>query len=276
MSGDAPSCRYPAWFGTGDSSWLQLLLATPVVFWAGWPSSCGPGNRFVNRHLNMFRSLPWAPRQLTSSASPPCSSRASSRHAVDEHGQPALTSRRPRRSRSSYCWARCSNYAPRRADAGAIRGLLELAPPPARLVHGEEVQVVPLADVSARRRAARSFRATRMPVDGVLTWGESTVDESMLTGDVPVESRGSRDGARPTNRARSASGPSEWGARPCWRGSSALVGEAQGRRTVQRLADRSGSVRAGRDGVAALTFLVWCCPAAAAVGFPCSTRRPCW
>jgi Cu+-exporting ATPase len=70
----------------------------------------------------------------------------------------------------------------RRRTGSAIRELLSLAPPTARLIQGGQENIVPLADVHAGDRL-KVLPGERIPVDGQIVAGRSSVDESMLTGE---------------------------------------------------------------------------------------------
>src|ERR1035438_3391877 len=85
-------------------------------------------------------------------------------------------------------WAECTREARARAKAGAaIRGLMDLEPPRARILRdGAEVEV-PVAEVSLGDTVVVR-PGERIPVDGTIVAGESAIDESMLTGEsMPVE-----------------------------------------------------------------------------------------
>ncbi|MCE9594159.1 MAG: cation-translocating P-type ATPase [Planctomycetes bacterium] len=149
-----------------------------------------------------------------------------------------------------------------RARTGdALRALIELAPPTARVVRGGVEVDVPLADV--RRGNVVTLRpGERIPVDGDVTGGDSTVDESLLTGEsAPIEKRvGERvhagtqnqDGAL-TVRVTAVGADSAVGRIATW------VRRAQGSKPrVQRLADRVSAIFVPTVlGLAALTFVGW-------------------
>ena len=149
-----------------------------------------------------------------------------------------------------------------RAKAGAaIRGLMDLEPPHARVLRdGAEVDV-PLAEV--RRGDTLVVRpGERIPVDGKLVAGESAIDESMLTGEsMPVEKRpGGAVFAGTFNRSGSfRMEATEVGSGTVLRRMIEMVRQAQGARApVARLADVvSGYFTLGVLVAAAITFVVW-------------------
>ena len=95
------------------SNWLQLLLATPVVLWAGWPFFVRGWNSLVTRNLNMFTlialgtGVAWL-YSVVATAAPKYSPRPS----VAWTARSRSISRRRRSSPSSCSSARCSNSAP--------------------------------------------------------------------------------------------------------------------------------------------------------------------
>ena len=129
----------------------------------------------------------------------------------------------------------------RERTSGAIKALLGLAPKTARRVRDDgSDEEVPLDQVQVGDRL-RVRPGDKIPVDGEVLEGRSTVDESMLTGEpMPVEKR---PGDQVTGGTINQSGsfvfaPSGSAARPCWRRSSRWSAEAQrSRAPIQSLVD---------------------------------------
>jgi P-type Cu+ transporter len=145
--------------------------------------------------------------------------------------------------------------------AGAVRSLLELRPPTARVLRPGGEREVPVAQVVAGD-LLRVRPGERIPVDGVLVDGASAVDESMLTGEpIPVD-KDAGDGVIGATLNTSGSfvmraervGPDTTLAQII-----SLVERAQGSKApIQRLADRvTGWFVPAVLGIAALTFVVW-------------------
>ena len=145
--------------------------------------------------------------------------------------------------------------------AGAVRGLLELRPPTARVLRPGGDREVPVAQI-VPGDLLRVRPGERVPVDGVLVDGASAVDESMLTGEpIPVD-KAAGDGVIGATLNTSGSfvmraervGPDTTLAQII-----SLVERAQGSKApIQRLADRvTGWFVPAVIGVAALTFGVW-------------------
>jgi len=150
--------------------------------------------------------------------------------------------------------------AKRRAGK-AIRALLELGAKEARLVVGDDEQMVPIESVSAGD-LVRVRPGEKIPVDGEVTDGASAVDESMLTGEsAPVEKV---PGSKVVGATVNTSGvltlrATAVGADSALAQIVKLVDEAQaGKAAIQRLADRISAVFVPIVfAIAAITFLGW-------------------
>jgi Cu+-exporting ATPase len=144
---------------------------------------------------------------------------------------------------------------------GAIRGLLALEPPVARLVAGERDTDVPVGAVQAGD-LLRVRPGDRVPVDGLVVSGASAIDQSMLTGEpMPVEVG---PGAEVIGGTLNASGSFVMRATRVGRETALariveLVRQAQGSKApIQRLADRVSEVFVPLVlAAAALTFVAW-------------------
>ena len=188
-----------------------------------------------------------------------CSRRAS---AATTARSRSISKRRP----SSPCWccsARCWNCAPARQTSGAIRALLDLAPKTARRVATDGTDEEVSLDVVAVGDRLRVRPGEKVPVDGIVVEGRSSLDESMVTGEsMPVTketgAQADRRHDQPDRRASSCA-PRRSGATPCcrrscrwWRRRSAS------RAPIQRLADQvSGWFVPAVIAVALLAFVAW-------------------
>ena len=144
---------------------------------------------------------------------------------------------------------------------GAIRKLIGLRPKTATLMEGEKEREIPLSQVKAGDiivvRPGESI-----PVDGVVLEGESTVDESMLTGEpIPVDKY---TGAKLTGGTINGEGRIKFEAKRVGKDTALaqiirLVQEAQGSKApIQTLADRVAAVFVPAViGIASLTFILW-------------------
>jgi Cu+-exporting ATPase len=244
-------------------TWSQFLLATPVVLWGGWPFFVRGWASVVNRHLNMFTLIAlgvgaaYAFSVVATLA--PGLFPASFRTHGDQIGvyfEPAAV------IVVLVLLGQVLELRARSRTSSAIKKLLGLTPTTARRVDaaGAE-QDVPLEQVHVGDRL-RVRPGERVPVDGVLTEGTTTVDESMVTGEpIPVEKAAA---SKVTGGTINGTGAFVMEAQRV--GSDTLlaqivrlVGEAQrSRAPIQRLADTVASwFVPAVILVAVVTFAVW-------------------
>ncbi|MBC7504207.1 MAG: heavy metal translocating P-type ATPase [Sandarakinorhabdus sp.] len=170
------------------SNWIQLVLATPVVVWAGWPFFERGWRSIVNRSLNMFTlvamgtGVAWAYSIVATVAPgvfPPAFRRMDGAVAVYFEAAAVIV--------VLVLLGQLLELRAREATGGAIRALLDLAPKTARRMkpdgNDEEVSLgLVVAGDALRVRPGEA-----VPVDGTVTDGRSTIDESMVTGEsMPV------------------------------------------------------------------------------------------
>ncbi|MCG7361300.1 heavy metal translocating P-type ATPase [Roseomonas sp. ACRSG] len=171
------------------SVWLQFLLGTPVVLWAGWPFFVRGWQSVVNRSLNMFSLI-----ALGTGAAYLYSLVATFAPGVFPEGFRGMDG-----TVAVYFEAaavitvlvllgQMLELRAREQTGGAIRALLNMAPKTARRVkdNGEDEEI-PLAEVYVGDRL-RVRPGESVPVDGAVLEGSGAVDESMVTGEsLPVE-----------------------------------------------------------------------------------------
>jgi Cu+-exporting ATPase len=175
-------------------TWLQLVLSTPAVLWAGWPFFERGWSSLVTRHLNMFTLIALGTGaaylySLLATLTPgifPASFRG-------EGGQVAVYFEAAAVIVTLVLLGQVMELRARSQTGAAIRALLELAPKTARrLSEDGSEEVVPLDQIHPGDRL-RVRPGEKLPVDGVVLEGASSVDESMVTGEpIPVE-KGSGD-----------------------------------------------------------------------------------
>jgi len=167
---------------------IELLLASPVVLWCGWPFFQRFWVSLVNRSPNMFTliGLGTGAAYLYSVAATlfsqyfPASFRGM-HGGVDVYFEAAAV------ITTLVLLGQVLELRARRRTSDAIRALLHLAPRTAHLVSGGTEQDVPLEQVK-HGDSLRVRPGERIPVDGTIREGASAVDESMVTGEpLPVE-----------------------------------------------------------------------------------------
>jgi len=239
-----------------QNPWVLLALTTPVQFWVGWQFHRGflHDLRYRNASMSTLVSVGTNAAYFFSVAVTVWP------HAFPEHGvmtyydvsAVVIT---------LVVLGRWLEARARGRTSEAIRRLVSLAPRTARVVHdGVEIDV-PTADVRVGD-FVRIRPGERVPVDGVVTEGASTIDESMLTGEsVPAEKRlDSKVFAGTVNRTGSfVFRAARVGSETALARIVKLVADAQGSRApIQRLADRVAAVFVPIVlAIAAITFLAW-------------------
>jgi Cu+-exporting ATPase len=186
MGGMAPGLG--GLIGSHTAAWVQLVLSTPVVVWAGGPFFERGARSLVTRHLNMFTliALGTGTAYLYSVAATlfPAAFPASFR----EHGVVPVYFESAAVITVLVALGQVLELRARAATGGALKALLGLAPKTARRVAGDGAETdAPLEDVHAGDHL-RVRPGEKIPVDGVVLEGTSAVDEAMLTGEpAPVE-----------------------------------------------------------------------------------------
>ncbi|MEJ2171574.1 MAG: copper-translocating P-type ATPase [Woeseiaceae bacterium] len=170
-------------------SWLELLFASPVVLWGGWPFFARAWQSIVNKSLNMFTliglgtGVAYAYSLVATIV--PAAFPASFR---DAHGEVAVYFEAAAVIITLVLLGQVLELRARGRTGAAIRALLELAPRTARRIDpdGSE-RDVPLDQVRVGDRL-RVRPGEKIPVDGDIVEGTGSIDESMITGEpIPVE-----------------------------------------------------------------------------------------
>jgi P-type Cu+ transporter len=181
-----PGIGHDHWINGGISRWMQAILSTPVVLWAGAPFFRRGWVSLRTGHWNMWTliSIGVGAAYLYSVVAIlfPSIFPASMR----THGGVALYFEAAAVIIVLVLVGQWLEARARSQTGSAIRALLDLAPPTARRVTDTGDEEVPLASVAAGDRL-RVRPGDKIPVDGVITEGTSSIDESMLTGEsLPV------------------------------------------------------------------------------------------
>ena len=250
-------------FGPTLLSWIQFVLATPVVLWAGRPFFERGWASIVNRRLNMFTLVAIGTGtaygySVVATLMPGIFPDAFRGHG----GALAIYFEAAAVITTLVLLGQVLELRARSRTSGAIRALLGLAPKTARRLRddGSEEDVA-LEDIRPGDRL-RVRPGEKVPVDGVVLGGVSAVDESMMTGEpMPVEKQA---GARVTGATVNGTGTfvmraERVGADTLLAQIVRLVSEAQrSRAPIQRLADVVASYFVPAVvAAAAVTFVVW-------------------
>src|SRR5690554_3445533 len=182
------------WLAPQTGNWIQLLLATPVVLWAGWPFFVRGWQSLQQRSLNMFTliaigtGVAWLYSVIASAAPgvfPDAFKQADGSVAVYFEASAVIV--------VLVLLGQVLELRAREKTSGAIRALLDLAPATARRLNddGSETEV-PLEQVSVGDRL-RVRPGDKVPLDGAVLEGRSNFDESMVTGEPLAVSKNAGD-----------------------------------------------------------------------------------
>ncbi len=246
-----------------QSNWLQLLFATPVVFWAGYPFFERGIASLRSRNLNMFTlialgtGVAWT-YSLTATIAPsvfPDSLRGPG-GAVPVYFEAAAV------ITVLVLLGQVLELKARDRTSGAIRALLDLSPKAARLIapDGSETDI-DLDTVNPGDRL-RVRPGERVPVDGVIAEGRSAIDLSMITGEsMPVTKSAGDDviGGTMNQSGSFVMIAEKVGRETVLQRIVQMVAQAQrSRAPIQRLADQvSGWFVPAVLAVAAIAFAAW-------------------
>ncbi len=251
----------PLWVMGPVSRWTQFALSTPVVLWAGWPFFVRGWKSVLTRHFNMFTLIAlgvgaaWLYSVVAMLAPGLFPLAATHGGAVGIYFEAAAM------IIVLVLLGQVLELRARIRTGSALRALLDLTPPTARLLDADNEREVPVAEVKANARL-RVLPGDKIPVDGVLAEGHSTVDESMLTGEPdPVKKATGDDVTAGTVNGTGSfiMTASRVGSDTVLAQIVAMVSQAQrSRAPIQALADRvAGWFVPVVFAVAVLTFGLW-------------------
>ncbi|MCX6967958.1 MAG: heavy metal translocating P-type ATPase [Verrucomicrobia bacterium] len=247
----------PSRLSHASSGWAQFFLTVPVVFWAGWPLLQRAARSLLTWHLNMFTligmgviaAFGFSAVQLFAPELFP----AAMRDQFYFESAAVIT--------VLVLLGQMLELRARSRTGEAIRKLLNLAPAIARRIDSDGEHDVPVSDIHPGD-LLRVRPGERVPVDGIVTEGESHLDEGMLTGEPePVrKSVGASVATGTVNGSGSFLMRAEHvGSETVLARIVQMVASAQrSRAPIQRLADRvAGLFFPAVVAVAALAFVVW-------------------
>ena len=248
--------------------WLELVLATPVVLWCGLPFFQRFWTSLVNRSPNMFTLIGLGTGvayiySLVATLAPgifPDSLRVMG-------GYPDVYFEAAAAITTLVLLGQVMELRARSQTSAAIRALLDLSPKTARLIAadgpaGEVTEKdIPLAQVKLGDKL-RVRPGERVPVDGVVLEGRSSIDESMITGEsIPVEKEPNSKviGATVNSTGSFIMRADRVGSETLLSQIVQLVGQAQrSRAPIQRLADRVAAwFVPAVVAIAVITFIAW-------------------
>ncbi|ETO93142.1 copper-transporting P-type ATPase [Legionella oakridgensis] len=174
---------------TQHAVWIQMMLATPVVLWCGWPFFQRAGKSFVSKHLNMFTlisigiGVAWGYSvfaALFPALFPKTFRNAQGMVAVYFEAAAMIT--------TLVLLGQVLELKARKQTGSAIRALLKLTPDVAHRLNEEGHEEETLLYEIQEGDLLHVRPGEKIPVDGEILDGKSHVDESMVTGEpMPVE-----------------------------------------------------------------------------------------
>jgi len=250
------------WFEMGTQSWIELVLTTPIVLWAGWPFFVRAAQSVANRSPNMWTLIGLGTAaafvySVVATVAPgvfPASFVSMGRVSVYFEAAAVII--------SLTLLGQILELKARSQTSAAIKSLLGLAPKTARRIEADGTEKdVPIGHVHVGDRL-RVRPGEKVPVDGVVVEGASAVDESMLTGEpLPVTKRAGDKliGATLNTSGALVMQSEKVGSQTVLAGIVQMVAQAQrSRAPMQRMADKvAGYFVMTVIGIAVLTFFAW-------------------
>jgi len=245
------------------SGWVQFLFSIPVVLWAAWPFFVRGWNSLVSRSLNMYTlialgtgvAFAYSAFALLAPGVFPAAFRDASGHVGLYFEAATVIS-------VLVLLGEVLQLRARDSTSGAIRALLKLAPDTAIRIRPDGNDEEVALEVVAKGDRLRVRPGEKVPVDGVVLEGHSSVDESLVTGEpLPVEKNA---GAKVTGGTINGTGSfvmraERIGAETLLAQIVHMVAEAQRTRApIQKLADVVSAIFVPAVvGTAVVAFFVW-------------------
>ncbi|MBK7012746.1 MAG: heavy metal translocating P-type ATPase [Xanthomonadales bacterium] len=253
--------HYLPWLPIGTRTWMELVLSVPVVLWAGWPFYERWWQSFRNRSPNMWTLIGTGVIAAFSYSLVATLAPGLFPASFAEHGRIGVYFEAAAVIVSLTLLGQLLELKARSKTSAAIKALLNLAPRTARRIddsgHDEDV----LLDQIKAGDRLRVRPGEKMPVDGIVLEGRSSVDESMLTGEaIPVEKVSTtRSSALQNLNGSLVIRAEKVGADSMLAQIVQLVAQAQrSRAPMQKLADKvSFWFVLGVIAAAIVTFVVW-------------------
>lgn len=252
----------PGWWAPSAQSWVELVLSAPVVLWAGAPIFRRWIQSFLNRSPNMWTLIGTgtAAASIYSVVATVAPGLFPSSFSVDGHVGVYFEAAAVIMSLTLL--GQVLELRARAQTSAAIKALLGLAPKTARRIGADGTEEdVPLTDVHVDDRL-RVRPGEKVPVDGVVTEGASSLDESMITGESMPVSKGVGDhviGATMNTSGSLIIRAEKVGSQTVLSQIVQLVAQAQrSKAPMQRMADKvAGVFVLAVMAVALLTFVAW-------------------
>jgi Cu+-exporting ATPase len=176
------------WVDPSLSNWIQFAFATPIVLWAGWPFFVRGAQSLITRNLNMFTLIAMGTGVAYLYSAVATLAPGIFPGAFRQHGGAVATYFEAASMITVLVLiGQVLELRARAATSGAIRALLDLAPKTARRVKDDGSDDEVSLDAISVGDRLRVRPGDKVPVDGAVLEGHSSLDESMVTGEsMPV------------------------------------------------------------------------------------------
>jgi Cu+-exporting ATPase len=182
-----PALGHDGWVMSDAARWIQFVLSTPVVLWAGWPFFKRGWRSLVTWQLNMFTLISIGVGTAFIYSAVVMLAPGIFPNAMQSHGMIGIYFEAAAVIVVLVLLGQVLELRARSRTGSAIKALLNLAPPMARRVGKNGDEEISLEQVHVGD-LLRVHPGDKVPVDGVITEGHSSVEESMITGEpLPIE-----------------------------------------------------------------------------------------
>ncbi len=184
-----PGKPFESWFDPGTATWIQMLLATPVVLWGAWPFFVRGVQSLKTMNLNMFTLIAIGVAvaygfSLVATFFPGLFPDAFRGH----HGTVAVYYEAAAVITTLVLLGQVLELKARGQTSSALRALLELTPPVATRINADGSEEEIALDLVQTGDKLRVRPGEKIPVDGTIAKGSSTIDQAMITGEpIPVQ-----------------------------------------------------------------------------------------
>ena len=184
-----PGRPFESWFDPGTANWVQLLLASPVVLWGAWPFFVRAVQSLKTMNPNMFTLIGLGVVvaygfSLVATFFPGLFPDAFRGH----HGTVAVYYEAAAVITTLVLLGQVLELKARGQTSSALRALLELAPPVATRINPDGSEEEIALDQVQSGDQLRVRPGEKIPVDGTIAKGSSTIDQAMITGEpIPVQ-----------------------------------------------------------------------------------------
>ncbi|HEU4678077.1 MAG TPA: copper-translocating P-type ATPase [Terrimicrobiaceae bacterium] len=256
-----PGFHIERWIPKGVSKWIEFVLATPVVIWAGGMFFSKAWRSLVNRSLNMFTLIATGVGAAYFYSAVAVLAPGAFPESFRESGEVGLYFEAAAVITVLVLLGQLLEAKARSQTSQAIRALLGLAAKTAHRIRDDQEEEVPVDQIE-KGDLLRVRPGEKIPIDGVITEGRSNIDESMITGEPMPVGKGTGEnviGATVNQTGTFIMRAEKVGSETLLAQIVHMVGEAQrSRAPIQKLADTvAGYFVPAVIAIAVITFIAW-------------------